>query len=273
VEATKTDLVEEARRELQDQIGDLLSRLRRVERSLRRQQEYLPLRPSSTEIPDKIAEPAPDEGFPSDAESPEEEPIDDLRAELLEARRQVTSAQWQPIRVQRSDWQQQLRGGDRVYLRGIGRPVEVINPPDADGQLEVLLGTMRAKIPVYQLERLAEDRPPAIAPPTVGRSVGIGSGVYLSRGTGGADAGSRPRPTSNEIDLRGHRVDEALFKIDGLLNDASLSGAGQVRIIHGRGTGALRRAIRDYLGEHPLVDTYAPAADASGEGVTVVDLK
>ena len=68
-------------------------------------------------------------------------------------------------------------------------------------------------------------------------------------------------------------MDEALFKIESLLNDASLSGAGQVRIIHGRGTGALRRAIRDYLGEHPLVATYAPAADASGEGVTVVELK
>lgn len=269
VEATKTDLVEEARQELQDQIEDLLSRLRRVERSLQQHQEFAAVRPAAAPVPEPEAE----EGYIGDAGSPQREPIAQLRSELIEAHRQVTSVQWQPIQVNRVNWQHRLRGGDRVYIRGIGRPVEVLSPPDKEDRVEVLLGTMRAKIPVYQLEGPAAENPQASVPPKRGGSVGVGSGIYLSRGTGGPPTGSGRRLVSTEIDLRGHRADEALFKIDSLLNDASLSGAGQLKIIHGRGTGALRRAVREYLGEHPLVATFAPAADASGEGVTVVELK
>ena len=81
------------------------------------------------------------------------------------------------------------------------------------------------------------------------------------------------RATQTETDLRGQRVDAALDKVESLLNDASLDGLSHIRIIHGKGTGALRRAIRDYLSGHPLVESAGPAEDASGEGVTVIALK
>jgi DNA mismatch repair protein MutS2 len=188
-------------------------------------------------------------------------PLQEHRRQLEEARRQVTSPHWQPIELQDPTWQRQIGEGDRVFIRGIPRPVEVITPPDAEGQVEVLLGAMRAKVPAYQLERLAEILP---NPPLQRGAEGI-SGVHFSRPS--------PHPASTEIDLRGLRVEEALERTEKFLNDATLDDISPVRIIHGKGTGALRRAIGDYLANHPLVASSAPADAPSGDGVTVVELK
>jgi DNA mismatch repair protein MutS2 len=68
-------------------------------------------------------------------------------------------------------------------------------------------------------------------------------------------------------------VEEALERTEKFLNDATLDDISPVRIIHGKGTGALRRAIGDYLANHPLVASSAPAEAPSGDGVTVVELK
>ncbi|NOY64818.1 MAG: endonuclease MutS2 [Nitrospirae bacterium] len=76
-----------------------------------------------------------------------------------------------------------------------------------------------------------------------------------------------------EINLLGYRVDEALSELERYLNDASLSGVSEIRIIHGIGTGALSRAIREYLKEHPLVSNFRPGRkEEGGDGVTVVSL-
>ena len=63
------------------------------------------------------------------------------------------------------------------------------------------------------------------------------------------------------MDLRGLRVDEAVSRVETALNDAALDGVTLVRIIHGKGTGALRRGIREFLADHPLVQ-----AATDGEG-------
>jgi DNA mismatch repair protein MutS2 len=127
--------------------------------------------------------------------------------------------------------------------------------------VEVLLGTMRAKIPAYQLERQAPTHQPAAR-----------QRVYLARRA----SPTNPSASSGqgwEIDLRGLRVEESLERIEKFLNDATLDNVSPVRIIHGKGTGALRRAIGDYLANHPLVASSAPAEAPSGDGVTVVELK
>ena len=68
-------------------------------------------------------------------------------------------------------------------------------------------------------------------------------------------------------------VDEALYKLDKFLNESYSAGYIQVRIIHGKGTGALRQAVRDALRRHPLVKSYRPGQYGEGEaGVTVVQL-
>jgi len=87
---------------------------------------------------------------------------------------------------------------------------------------------------------------------------------------------NKPRPALTPIDevsLRQLTVDEALLKLDRYLNDAFMAGLSRVRIIHGKGTGALRQAIRQQLAQHPLVSSYRPAGyREGGEGVTIVEL-
>ena len=236
VEAAKANLVEESRQELQRRISGILDRLSKAERSL----EAYELRQ--------------DAEARARAETESIQEIQASRAGVREVQRQLESAAWSPIEVERVPWQQILKEGDRVYIRGIAQPVEVISAADSQDRVEVLLGTMRAKIPVYQLERQAEGHPTAAK-----------QGVYLNRA---------PRKPSNaDLDLRGLRVDEALSRVDEALNDAALDGAASVRIIHGKGTGALRQAIREYLGGHPLVISAQNGEGPGGDGITVAELE
>ncbi len=265
VEATKTELVEEARRELQLRTADIVDRLQRAERSMELAASAATVQPAAGRIR------APATG---------QESRDDLREsqrDLREVQRELDAANWQPIEIRRAPWQERLKSGDRVYVRGISQPVEVITPPEparpsrtsrhsreggnpAQAQrVEVLLGTMRAKIPVYQLQSLAEGHPTAAR-----------QGVYLDRAANRPSAPRRPDP---EMDLRGLRVDEAVARVDTALNDAALDGASLLRIIHGKGTGALRRAIREYLADHPLVSGAGDGEGPGGEGVTVAQLR
>ncbi|MEC7748431.1 MAG: endonuclease MutS2 [Chloroflexota bacterium] len=236
VEATKANLVEESRQELQRRISGILDRLGRAERSL----EAYDLRQDA------------EARVRAETESVQE--IQARREDVREVQRQVESAVWSPIEVERTPWQQILKEGDRVYIRGIAQPVEVIAAADSQDRVEVLLGTMRAKIPVYQLERQAEGHPSAAS-----------QGVYLDR--------APRKPANADLDLRGLRVDEALSRVDEALNDAALDGAGTVRIIHGKGTGALRQAIREYLGGHPLVLSAQNGEGPGGDGITVAELE
>jgi len=76
-----------------------------------------------------------------------------------------------------------------------------------------------------------------------------------------------------ELDLRGLRVEEALGRVDKHLDAAFLAGLPFVRIVHGKGTGALRRAVRQALNGHPLVASFRPGEQGEGgDGVTVVYL-
>ena len=76
-----------------------------------------------------------------------------------------------------------------------------------------------------------------------------------------------------EIHLRRLTVDEAIIKLDKYLNDAFMAGIFSVRVIHGKGTGTLRRAIREYLARHSLVRSQRPGGyTEGGDGVTIVEL-
>jgi DNA mismatch repair protein MutS2 len=77
-----------------------------------------------------------------------------------------------------------------------------------------------------------------------------------------------------QLDLRGMRRDEALERLEQYLEDASLTGLPEARIVHGKGTGAIRQAVRETLRSSPHVARFAPEADAQGgDGATNVWLK
>lgn len=277
VEAARLELVETARLELQQRIGGLLEQLQQAERTLQRAQTAQAAPNPAASMPEATA----GESLGELAAA-----VQERQETLQQARRELGAAHWQPIEVKRTPWQEKLQSGDRVYVRGIPRPVEVLGPPDAEEQVEVLLGTMRARIPVYQLEKPADkglnvdgaaaaDRPDAAAaepanPPAGAADSGVrfrhnrDAGVYYRRPS--------PRQVKTELDLRGQRVEPALDQLENLLNQAALSGAAQVRIIHGQGTGALRRAVREHLQGHPLIAAAGPAENGN-DGVTVVELK
>ena len=78
---------------------------------------------------------------------------------------------------------------------------------------------------------------------------------------------------TNELNLIGKTTDEAVDLADKFLDEAFLNGLSEVRIIHGHGTGALRKAVAEFLKDHPHVARYAAAPqDKGGSGATVVEL-
>ena len=78
---------------------------------------------------------------------------------------------------------------------------------------------------------------------------------------------------TDEIHLRHLTVDEALLKLDKYLNDALMAGLYQVRVIHGKGAGTLRRVVHRQLAKHPLVKSYRVGGYGEGGlGVTIVEL-
>ena len=77
-----------------------------------------------------------------------------------------------------------------------------------------------------------------------------------------------------QLTLLGQRADEAVQNVEKYLDDAYAAGLSRARLVHGKGTGALRRAVQEYLQGHPLVDDYATAdPEEGGAGATVVTLK
>jgi DNA mismatch repair protein MutS2 len=98
--------------------------------------------------------------------------------------------------------------------------------------------------------------------------IGVGIGImsqYRHR--------EKVTPISDELRLRQLTVDEALFKLDQYLHDAFMAGLLQVTVVHGKGTGTLRQAVRAQLARHSLVQSYRPGGYGEGQsGVTIVQL-
>ena len=81
------------------------------------------------------------------------------------------------------------------------------------------------------------------------------------------------KTVDGELRIRRLTVDEALFRLDNYLDDAFMAGLPFVRIIHGKGTGTLRRAVHEVLAKHPLVKSYQLGDYGEGDyGVTIVEL-
>ena len=153
-----------------------------------------------------------------------------------------------------------LKAGDTVFLTDLGKEGSVLSPADKRGQVEVLSGSARMRVKEEKL-RLVEkkkEKKPAVG--AVTRAGGI-----ESRMTASAD---------NRCDLRGMTVDEAILTLDAFLDSMLMSNISEFTVIHGKGTGALRKAVSDHLRGNRFVKSYRLGTFGEGEdGVTIVTLK
>jgi DNA mismatch repair protein MutS2 len=148
-----------------------------------------------------------------------------------------------------------IRPGDAVWVRPLNAKGSVIEIGDEEAEVQV--GPARARVKRAELELMA-------ATPLTEDAELAARGYHVIRSA---------RSPGEQIEVRGCTVEDALEQVDRYLDAASLAGLPWVRIIHGKGTGALRRAVREFLSDHPLVSSYEPgAANEGGEGVTVAKL-
>ena len=159
----------------------------------------------------------------------------------------------------------EIMAGDRVTIASLGQQGEVIALV-GDDEAELQVGTFRLRRPLADLTRLnrAQVRAAERLEPSRRREPAATSP------SGSAAAVAVPL----DIDLRGMRAVEAEEALEPYLNDAYLASLPFVRIIHGKGTGALREAVRDFLRRHPLVSGFEGTMDSQGgEGVTVARIR
>lgn len=156
-----------------------------------------------------------------------------------------------------------IRKGDEVRLKSFGS-IGIVDKLSGD-EAEVRVKSLRFREKLENLE-LVETQP-VQQPATRGARLKVSKGTEVSLRAPDDDP-------ETEINLIGRTTDEAVDATDKFLDEAYMHSMSRIRIIHGHGTGALRRAIADFLRNHPHVERFAQAPpDQGGAGATVVELK
>ena len=153
-----------------------------------------------------------------------------------------------------------LRVGDEVYLINIDKNGFVVDLPDKNGNLTVQAGIIKTKTNVKNLKLI--ENVPSFTDKTGKKVKTTEYKATISRNC------------KDEIDLRGMMGEEAWFKVDKYLDDAMLTGFQTVRLIHGKGTGALKKALWEKLRRDTRIKSFRIGQYGEGDGgVTVVELK
>lgn len=150
--------------------------------------------------------------------------------------------------------------GESVKVLSMNLTGTVSSLPDSRGNVTVQMGILRSQVNISDLEIIEEPSP--YTP------------KKFSRTSKGKIGMSKSLSVSPEINLLGKTVDEAVSELDKYLDDALLSHLNTVRVVHGKGTGALRKGIHEYLRRQKHVKSYHLAEYGEGDaGVTIVELK
>lgn len=191
-----------------------------------------------------------------------------MRARMQETSNEIYDAETPSIPDEEYTLPRPLAVGDRVFLVSFRQEGVVLDLPDKSGNVSVRAGILTAKVPLSRLRLL-------------GGKDGDFAEVHKKQHSAenkekkrkGATTAA-PREFHQEIDVRGMIGADAWEKVDKFLDDALLAGLSSVRIIHGKGTGALRAALQNDLRHDPRVARYRNGVYGEGDhGVTVVDLK
>jgi DNA mismatch repair protein MutS2 len=173
------------------------------------------------------------------------------------------AAEEEPIQYVKAP-EREIVAGDKVKLLSFGS-VGIVDQIK-DGYAEVRVKALRFRERLENLE-LVEQQPTAKPQPGKLEKLRRSSGteVHLT---------STEQKVQSELNVIGQTTDEAIDAVDKFLDEASLASLSQVRIVHGHGTGALRRAIASLLGDHPHVARFVAAPpDQGGTGATLVELR
>lgn len=153
----------------------------------------------------------------------------------------------------------ELKVGDSVRVLSLNLTGTISTLPNDKGNLFVQMGILRSQVNLKDLERIDE---PQITAPGFQKT---GSGKIKM---------SKSASVNMELNLLGKTVDEAISELDKYLDDAYLAHMPSVRIVHGKGTGALRKGVHNYLRRSKIVDTYRLGEFGEGDaGVTIVEFK
>ena len=233
----RRDILDSARADARHEIKAVRQELRRL-----RERWTLGLQSAQTSAPE---------------ETPSLRELDSETRETLTALEKSVSEE-QRLPPPKAKYRGPLQAGDQVWVEPYQALGEVIS--SRQGEIEVQLGRFRASVKRNQVELHQPSDEAKL--PHLGEELEVGSvhtPVVESPGF--------------ELDLRGNTTEEALHQLDRYLDDAYLVGLPWVRIIHGKGTGALRAAVRDALRVHSLVTSYEAGKEGEGgDGVTVAKL-
>ncbi len=154
-----------------------------------------------------------------------------------------------------------LKKGDQVYLKNIGTCATVLSLPDKSGNLSVQVGAVRTKTNVSNL-KLVDENETIVTDKNDRR---IPASEYSSKPI---------KEFSPEIDLRGMTGEEAWYAVDKYIDDAQIYNINSVRLIHGKGTGALKNALWQFLQSDKRIASYRLGRYGEGDGgVTIIELK
>jgi DNA mismatch repair protein MutS2 len=166
-----------------------------------------------------------------------------------------------------SDKSRELRVGDRVRVLSLGS-IGTIDQIKGD-EVQVRVGSIHLREKLSNLELRRDE----VSTRSGGDRGGRLEGLRRNKGTE-LHLHSKSEGSPSELNLIGKTTDEAVDLADKFLDHAFLEGQSEVRIIHGHGTGALRKAIAEFLGDHPHVARFIAAPqDKGGSGATIVELR
>ncbi len=153
----------------------------------------------------------------------------------------------------------ELKIGDRVFVKTLGSEGEIISIDTKKNTVQVQSGMIKMKADITDLRLIGAQK--SSKPKTYGsRKVHTGSTASAA--------------SSSAIDLRGTTVEEAILDLDKFIDGVLRSGLNEITIIHGKGTGALRKGIHIHLRKHPNIRTFRVGTFGEGEeGVTIAELK
>lgn len=158
----------------------------------------------------------------------------------------------------------QLIVGQEYTAPALGMTGRLVEGPDNRGQCVIQSGAMKVSVPAEGLRLPRPEQPQPESAKNQGARKRAKETLTMNR----------TMTMSTEIQLLGQTVEEALQTLDKYLDDAVLAGISSVRIVHGKGTGALRAAVSQFLKRDPRVRTYRLGAYGEGDsGVTLADLK